>query len=373
MVAALAYYVGATLRFTALRNGSAASLVEMTQPGRGKLTGSLDVAALAGSPLDQQAVNAVVTARARLSGDLDQAVRDVRLLRQLGWRSTIALQNMLWGAVTVGDQPVLMDTLDALLRRERLLGQIYPVLNLMTLDPTFRARLEQRLGKRPPWRRYYFMSASDLTREPEIEGRYLVMRDVQGRGDPLVRNEVAPILPKLIGAGRPAEAFDLWRRHNGGKVTSPLADTGFTAAAKPAAPDALPVPFEWQLGSGSGYFVDAGQDARGSFASIDWDGRGTPVLLSQVTSARAGRYRLDVLSELPGAELVGRFGFRLTCAGGFVELVPGLAGRGPRATLVTAGPVRCDFPSMEMFGLVQPAGRAAAAVLRSVHLRRVGP
>lgn len=373
LIATTVYYAGTSSRFFALRAGGDGALLGTGGQSRPGNAPSLATApALAANPLDQQAVNGVIAARARASGDMKRALRETGLLRQLGWRSNTALQNLLWRAGTTNDIPLIMDTLDALLRRERLLAQIYPVLNLMTIDPVFRDLLVRRLEARPSWRRYYFMSASDLVKPAEIEGRYVVMQAVQRRGDRLTRNEIAPILPKLIAIGQTANAFNLWRTHKG-SVTSPLADTRFETAAQSKPDDALPVPFEWQLGSGGGFFVDAGQDAGGSFLSIDWDGRGVPSLASQTTTARAGRYRLEVTGAPPMAAVSQKIGFRLACVNGtMTDFVPFGAQSGSRLQLATTTAVRCDYPQLQLFGLVQPSTSADSILLRSIRLTRLG-
>lgn len=373
LIATTVYYAGTSTRFLALRAGGDGALLGAGAQKSLKYAPALTtVTALAANPLDQQAVNGVIAGRARASGDISRALRETELLRQLGWRSNSALQNLLWRAGTTNDVPLIMDTLDALLRRERLLAQIYPVLNLMTIDSNFRGLLVRRLEARPSWRRYYFMSASDLVKPTEIVGRYEVMHEVQRHGDRLTRNEIAPILPKLIAIGQTANAFNLWRAHKGA-VTSPLADTNFEAAARSKPDDALPVPFEWELGSGGGFFVDAGRDAGGSFLSIDWDGRGVPSLVSQTTTARAGRYRLDVTGAPPMTTVLQKIGFRLVCGNGAViELTPVNAGGGTRTQLVTATAVRCDYPQLQLFGLVQPTTSAGSVMLRSLQLVRLG-
>lgn len=373
LISATVYYAGTSARFSALRSGGESSLLGTGGEDLSKNAPTLaSVSMLAANPLDQQAVNGVIAARARASGDLKRALQEAGILRQLGWRSNSALQNLLWRAGTTNDVPLIMDTLDAFLRRERLLAQIYPVLNLMTVDPTFRDLLVRRLEARPSWRRYYFMSASDLVKPREIEGRYVVMQEIQRSGDRLSRNEIAPILPKLIGIGQTANAFNLWRTHVG-STTSPLADTHFEVAARSKPADALPVPFEWELGSGGGFFVDAGRDASGSFLSIDWDGRGVPSLLSQTTTARAGRYRLDVAGAPPMTTVSEKIGFRLACADGTTtELTPVNVRSGGKMQLVSAKAVRCDYPQLQIFGLVQPSASAGSITLRSIELVRLG-
>lgn len=375
LIVALVYYVGATQGMVPLLTGIDNNLVGAPSVRTPKGPAALkSVSAVAVNPMDQAAVNGVIAARARATGNLDRALQETELLRRLGWRSTSSLQNLLWRGGMTRDLPLLMDTMDALLRRQKLLSEIYPILNLMTTEAEFRSLLTRRLAGRPSWRRYYFLSASDLAKPQEIEGRYFVMRDIQRGGDRLTRNEIAPILPKLIAIGQTPRAFELWRMQDG-TATTPLADTDFTIAAKPLTGDALPISFEWQLGSGSGYVVDAGRDERGSFASIDWNGRGAPTFMSQRTTGRAGRYRLDVEGEPPMSAVADRVGFRLVCAnGGTTEFRPiGDVGGGRRMRLIGNGRSDCDFPELQLYGLVQTGTTSASVVLRRIGLQRVGP
>ncbi len=367
------YYAATAPRLATFSNGSEGNLlgsVAKTRPaGQDALSGT---ELLAADPLDQQAVSATIAARARATGDMNRALAEADLLRRLGWRSNVALKNLLWRAGTARDIPLLMDTLDALLRRQRLLDQIYPILNLMTTDPEFRRLLVQRLAGRPPWRSYYFQSGSALSDPEQIAGRFEVMRAVQARGDRLTRNEVAPILPKLIEVGRERSAFALWQQHRG-TVASPLADPQFANAAQPLPADSLPVPFEWQLASGSGYYAEASRDDRGSLLAVDWDGRGAPTLAGQLTSASAGRYRLDVTGDPPMRATINKIGFRLACRSGkSVEFTPVAVGEGRQARLVARERVPCDYPELQLFGLVQPGTSASSIVLRSIRLVRTG-
>ncbi len=372
LIVALVYYVSMTGQVTLLSMGKDANLIGVQQQKRPEGASALQyVSALAADPLSQQAVNGVIAAQMRATGDTRQAMQQILLLRQLGWRNNSALQNMLWRAGTVGDLPMMMDTLDALLRREKLLGQIYPILNLMTTDASFRALLIQRLKNRPSWSKYYFQSASDLSRPAEIEGRFLVMRSVQRTGGQLSRNEIAPILPKLIGMGAAPQAFELWQAQDGA-VMRPLDDANFLKASRPTQTDALPIPFEWQLGSGSGYFTDAGRDEHGTFLSIDWNGRGAPALASQLTSATPGRYRIIVVADHPATQMGDRLGFRFACANGtvvnFTAVKPSTRNQ---VQFVSNGPLTCSYPELQIYGLVQNGSSATSVIMRSIKLERI--
>ncbi len=372
-LAVTSYYAVTTPRLARFSAGSDTNLLATAVKGPPAGPRALaDVGVVAADPLDQQTVSAVIAARARASGDTERTLKEAALLRELGWRSNTALKNLLWLSGTTQNIPMLMDTLDALLRRQRLLDQIYPILNLMTVDAEFRRLLVERLAKRPPWRAYYLQSASDLTDPQQIDGRFRVMRAVQAGGDRLTRNELAPILPKLVAIGRAEEAFGLWTKYRGA-VDRPLADTRFTDAAKPLSADALPIPFEWQLGSGSGYYAEASQDSEGGALAIDWDGRGAPVFARQQTSARAGRYRLNVLGEAPISAAISKVGFRLVCrTGGAVEFSAEAVGNGRLARLVADAGVPCDYPELQLFGLVQPGTSAGSIIFRSIQLVRTG-
>jgi hypothetical protein len=373
------YCVVVTPQLAVLRQGANRFLLGAgRQPASGATRRlAAAVPAVAAEPLGQQVASGVIAARAQTSGDTARALREAALLRELGWRSTSALQNLLWRGGTIRDLPLIMDTLDALLRRQKLLGNIYPVLNLMTVDPAFRTLLTRRLEGRPSWRLYYFQSAGDLRKPDEIDGRYQVMRTLQRRGDRLTRNEIAPILPRLLAAGQGAAAFDLWQAH-AGRLAGPLTDPDFAVAARPLPGDALPVPFEWQLGNGNGYYADVSSEGGVNLLGIDWSGRGTPTFVSQVTSARPGRYRLFVSGEAGQAGTAGlldRLGFRLVCPGRKpVEFAPvaGGSGRGAPLRLDTVGAVACAFPTLEFYGLVQSGMAPGAMVLRRIQMTRIG-
>ncbi|MFS0774416.1 hypothetical protein [Sphingomonas sp. 1P08PE] len=367
------YYVTTAPKLDVLRRGATTHLLAMGRKRPDAQTAQLAEAipAIAADPLNQQAVSGVIAARLQVGGDTKLALQQAALLRQLGWRSTSALQNLLWRGGSTRDLPLIMDTLDALLRRQKLLDTIYPLLNLMTVDPDFRILLTRRLTGRPSWRYYYFLSATNLKDPAEINGRFAVMRAVQRSGDRLTRNEIAPILPRLLGIGRGAQALALWRTH-AGALTSPLADPDFAVAARPLPDDALPISFEWQLANGSGYYADASRDAQGNFLSIDWSGRGTPVFVSQVTSATPGRYRLLVTGDTNLSKLTDRLGFRLTCPDGrSVAFTPqGAAGRQLR--LLADGVISCAFPTLELHGLVQSGMAPGSMTLRSIQMMRAG-
>ena len=197
------------------------------------------------------------------------------------------------------------------------------------------------------------------------------MRAIQRSGAKLERNEVAPFLTRLIIIDRSEQAFDLWAAQGAG-ISTPLNDIDFASAARPVPADVLPIPFEWQLKSGNGYVVDAGRDDHGSFMSIDWSGRGTPSFASQRTTARAGLYRLVVTGDLPISPIVNRIGFRLLCKnGGKFEYNLSDAGAKGQKRLVGIGRVTCDFPELELYGLIQTGTSAASVVLRSVRLERM--
>ena len=330
---------------------------------------SVDATALAADPLDPRLVNAVVVGEARRSGNLAAAAPGVALLRRLGWRHSPAVQNIIWQAARDRDVTTIIDGFDGLMRRGELLGPAFTVLDALSAEPALRPVLAERMADDPPWRLNYLLTGGQLTQPAMLDGRYAIMRAVQRSGDGLTRNEIAPILPPLIAAGHADRAFALWHGHRPG-VTSPLADADFATAAQQPALGALPIPFEWLLYSGTGFYADTGDDQRGTYAALIWDGRGAPVLASQQTSGRRGDYTLTVAADDARA-IAKSLVFKLAGSNGTTtEFVPVRVGAG-RLELRTERPVPADFPILQIIGRPDVTEASFPQGSRQFLLRRI--
>lgn len=302
---------------------------------------------LLGDPLDQRALNALMVQRSRVAGR-PVPVRDTALALRLGWRDTVTLQNALLGFARAEQLVPLVDTLDALLRREQIQEQVGAALMLFEPYPAYRRILVQRLASGPPWRRYYLLTTAERLATPvAVAARHALLLDLRASSRPPALEETASVLPGLTRFGRAPQALALWQA-TAGRIARPLADPGFDRIAAAGDKTVLSA-FDWQLAIGEGLRVSAG--GQPTALSIQWNGVGVPVFASQQTSAMPGVYRLRA-TLLPGADgAVDALGFRAVCptgATGFQQLGPLHDG-----AVDYLGAVRCPFPRLELFGNVR--------------------
>jgi len=303
--------------------------------------------AIAAMPLDQGIVNVAMVHEAGRRG---VAITGpwLTVLARLGWRDTPALQNMLYTAAIASNMAGVLNIADALLRQQSLMEQLIPLLSMMELDPTLRGMLVERLAQNPNWRSAYLASVSqDPSR---LVARYAFIRALQQRGARLDQVEVIPNIDALDGAGLSRYGFVLWQYLQPG-ITRPLDDTQFIRASSSNKVDRDPVPYQWQVLQGDGFSADVSRDGARASLSLDWNGRGVPVFAQQRTSAMPGRYALDVQAEPDGKADLQAFVFRLVCGGDTIIFQQ----TGSPAHYVTASPVPCSYPLLQIAGDVQPS------------------
>lgn len=318
--------------------------------GRGRRLAPVGPAAdhVAADPLNPRLLNAWIVAKALRGGDLDTLAGPIRVLRDLGWRNTPAVQNSIWQAARERDLPTILNSIDGLMRRQEMLGPAFQMYDQLSVEPRLQRMLVARLRGNPPWRGYYFASGGDIKDPAIMEGRVALMRALQASGDRLTHTEIAPVLPVLIAAGKADAAFAIWRNHR--PARTPLDDPNFVIAGRPQAVGTLPIPFEWTLASGPGFYSDVSRDGAGTYAFFSWDGRGSPMLAAQTTSARPGRYRVSLSTDMPAREFAELIGFRFVEADGRVVPFVLQSARGGRLVFVSEAALRSGFPRFEIFG-----------------------
>ena len=341
------------------------ALLVMARSEQARSLDGLSVAAIrnavAASPLEQRTINVAMARETRAQGN-GRLNAWLALIARLGWRDTQSSQNLLYAAAMAQDLPRIVDVSDALLRRQRLTDQIFPMLTLMESDPRLQAMLAARLAGRPSWRGFYFSSTGSLRTREQLVSRFALIRQLQNAGVRLDLGEVVPSIIALDRGNLPAYGFDLWSRIQPG-VTRPLDDTDFSAASRSYDSNYDPVPYQWRMMSGEGFSADATRDGGRARLSIDWDGRGVPVFAQQRTSAMPGRFALTVDVPREDAGDLSALAFRLTCPGGAVPFQPAGAGR-----YVTPDAVPCAYPVLEIAGDVQPSATAHQLVINRIML-----
>ena len=287
------------------------------------------------------------------------------VVARLGWRDTAAQFNRLYVAAAAADIATILDVSEALLRRQQLLDRITPVLAIVETDPKISADLVGRLQTRPAWRAAYLETTNIFTRRDQLVARYGILRELMRRGDRLSKSEVAANVIALDGGKLPNLAFALWKAVHP-DVLVPLNDPDFRHAAANSAQDATTVPYEWQLLTGEGFSTDAFVEDGRSALEIKWNGRGVPVFARQRTSARAGRYVLDIALDRQNIADLSVVQFRLMCDGTAIALRQ----EGNVATrLATVQPVPCAYPVFEIVGDVQSSSMPRTLLLHALHLR----
>jgi hypothetical protein len=322
-------------------------------------------AALQIAPLDQRLANAALV-RTFAAHSPDQRAASASAVASLGWWHTAALQNLLAIALDGQDVQRTLAVSDGLLRRQQLFTEASSVMQIAARDPELREEIVGKLQNQASWRRDYLLAASNITDRTNALAHYALLRSLESRGSAIRRDEVAAFLPALVRQGEPDLALDLWHRRNTG-LTRPITDGRFFTLAKSVVGDAS-IPFEWTLLSGSGYFVDVVPRDQGSASvQIDWDGRGVPKFLSQLTSAEEGRrYRLSIVSEAATIPLGQGITARLICDMRNETL---LTHRIATATMIqfeTPSALPCSFPLLQIEGEPQRRPQPMTVTLLSI-------
>ena len=323
--------------------------------------------ALAVDPLSQNIFNTAVMqlGRSDITGTPDTAW--FALLRHYGWRSTPALQNLLYYYAIRQQLGQVLDVVDALFRREKAMDQATAVLSLAETDPELRQNILKRLRTRPSWRHAFLMGSNVLTDPAAIEGRYQTLRALQRSGDRLPKAEMTALLPVLVKAGRAPDAFALWSYGQRG-YTRPLNDTQFLQTAATIGQDDTATPFNWRLLAGDNFDVTpVGRGAPG--ITIHWSGQGVPVFVSQQTSGAAGNYRLRVAFNEEDLGAAKALGYRMMCNDTRVDFEFTGTPDSTHADWRTVAPVPCAFPRLETFGALAERRQDITVTLNGLSLR----
>jgi tetratricopeptide (TPR) repeat protein len=326
--------------------------------------------ALAAAPLSQSTFNALMVTTGGAVGP-DRA-RWFDALKGYGWRHSASLQNRLVDAIRRNDMVDIFDIADALLRQGKLVEEASALVRLAETDPALAPRIVRALKRKPEWRVQFLHGSEGLDDADALDARLRTLEALAAVGDQIGRAEVAPSLVRLAGASRFEEAERLWRAYSR-KPRDALSDGDFKQALELIDHSIGNFPFEWLLGDGPGYLADVIEDGLGGATmTIDWDGRGSPVLLSQRTMASPGRWRLTVSSDGSARELAGSLSFQLRCGERITPLVmQPLQPASAVVSFVTASQTPCSYPLFAIVARSQGTPRAIELSMRRISLEPV--
>lgn len=383
VLAAMIAILGLTLTVLYVSTGLAPKIVEartgefrLPSVDGGKINIATDIdtgtlrQAVRAAPISQPVFNAAMVAAIAKNPQADRRSW-MKALRSLGWRDTVAQQNLIADAIIRQDVGTLVASADSLLRRNTVILEATQVMNLAEAYPETWPQVFALLKDRVDWRYAYLERAGSMTVPAVLDGRAKTLTALMRAGDRLEGQEVRPFVFALVNAGRIAEADRLWRAYTNDN-SNLIHDSQFRQALALGSSPATPHPFLWSLGSGYGYSVGIDPNGLGSaVVTLQWDGRGVPVFLSQMTSAKPGRLRLRIKVEGDQKAFGERIGARLRCDDLLTPLLPVPRPGATDLVLETEKASPCEFPTIQIFGIVQPTTREFDGALSGLILSSI--
>lgn len=353
-----------------LTNSIVAKGTNVTAGKNAEVAGIELAKAFSKDPLNQNLVNAGLALKL---GDLSttERARWITVIGKMGWRSTAASQTLINEAIKAQDLRNVTVIADALLRRQKLFEETVNLMNLLEAEPTAWRGVYSRLKADVPWRVNYLQYAGNIKQPTVVEGRIRTLRALQASGDQLTRQELAPSIAMLVSAGRQKEAEEIWRANEKMPATA-LHDPNFRIAVGAGANTDFSFPFEWQFFSGSGFSAYPSEDGlTGATVVVQWDGRGVPVFMSQLTSATPGNHRFSFWVNGDAQKFANKIGVRFRCGNEIIRLRNSVKPNSQIVVAETITPITCEFPWVDIFGQIQDRGAAFELAFKRVMLNRI--
>lgn len=130
------------------------------------------------------------------------------LAGNLSWRDSATQLWLFSQAVREQDFVEAVGRADALMRRDKLVEQVMPLIYILGADDTSRAALIERLAKNPHWRGSFFALARRM--EASVDPFRAIVSDLAATDFPATDEELAPMLKGLIDARQYGSARDIW-------------------------------------------------------------------------------------------------------------------------------------------------------------------
>lgn len=224
---------------------------------------------LAWAPLNAYLLNQWLVDEAQRGG-LAAAARSptAAMLAKLGYRRLAAQQNLMLIAGQDDDAAMLVDRLDAVLRRGKMRGSGYRLAAGLEASP-HRALLVERIARNPDWASDYLRYQAALSSPAILAARLATVGDI---ANPDIADRAAYATASsaamAIGPCDLALAFD--RAYHARAQAQP------TYAAPQ--PGEVIFPFDWHIPDQPGSLTTVTQGDTRPTLNLAWDGRGNPVL-----------------------------------------------------------------------------------------------
>lgn len=328
---------------------------------------------LSKAPNDQATLNLLFVGLASSGASDAERKAMASLLSQLGWRKNSAQQNLIVEAIRTRNFEAIVRSSDALLRRDQSADQILQLLHLVELEPEVQPILVERLSHNPNWKRDFLSKTHYLQTDEQIAARTKTLNLMLDNGHEIERSILAPSLNIIAKVGQLESALQIFGKFGENVSSTIITDPDFVMLAKSRnIPHYRPFPFEWTNHQKRGLQITAYNSIGSAEVKIRWDGRGTPLILSQYVKVDIGQNYNLVLTGLDAtSDLLRRLQFSLFCESGFVRFDQ-IAENGKSNQLILTSnstPV-CKFPRLEIGGKVQDVNRPHEISLSSVRLQK---
>ena len=247
---------------------------------------------VATSPLHQPSLNILYYLCAAERCDIDEE-KLVAALRELGWRSTPAVQNSLAAAVAKEDVKTALQDLDALLRRGQFTEQGIRSLQSIELIDEGRNRIVDLILDSPPWMDLYLRDRGFAETENGRSARLELLGQASARGASIGEEILISNSRSMVQFGDPDRAWDVFSSEIQKTLPSNhLAfDPDFESYRNAIARGEPEWPFGWRLSESPGTSQTLGREG----LKFRWNGMGNPIFLAQ---------RVNTEGQLDGRVLV---------------------------------------------------------------------
>ncbi|PKB19298.1 hypothetical protein B0I00_1529 [Novosphingobium kunmingense] len=281
----LGQMVPAFLQSQTLRSAGAAALAS----GDSAAALTLGERAVDDAPIDPQST-ALLGAARLARGDAPTADRAFRVAARLGWRVPYTQLYVMGRALEEGDLRMAALRLDALVRQNPALLADRRLFDPFERSAVGRVALAERMSLKAPWLRRYAMDLASLPPD-RLAQRVAVLFAVAQRGTQIGCQPVGAAVSRLIAAGQPAEAEQLWRAHCPGAGKGLLYDSDFAAARL----DQTESEFAWFFigNSQTSAVLSPASDGPGQTLTIDSTASLPEMIVRQLVFIPQGSYRLS--------------------------------------------------------------------------------
>jgi hypothetical protein len=346
-------------------------------------TGSIDRAealaltALRHSPLEIAAVRTLGQVReARRPGSGDGLML---LAARLGWRDRPTQQWVVQRAILAGEFLIATQRAEALIRVQRDDRAAFALFRMLALDPRGRPLVVQSLARRPYWRHDFF-SESFFNPGQELNAMVGLLDDLGRTAAPPSPVEARPIIDGLATAGRPEDAWRLYRRYSVERGSQALLPNGnFERTDIDFSGGGNSTVFDWRV-------FEVGQSTAGVEARAD-DG-GNRVLFGIVSGPtnfrlaertlvlRPGQYEIAYRMRASEARAPEALGFTIRCGATSVQVLapprdPLPSGEWQQRRHRFTVPAGCRSQILSLFGGASPEGSNVEAVFDDVRIAPV--